>query len=115
MAGASGWLEADAGSATRLARATAASARARGNGRRNIGSSSWDRVAWTRDAATWAGPGGPATPRGAGFVPGTTGARDRMYPPAMRVLGIETSCDDTAAAVVEHGPGGPVVRSSVVA
>jgi N6-L-threonylcarbamoyladenine synthase len=38
-----------------------------------------------------------------------------MYPPAMRVLGIETSCDDTAAAVVEHGPDGPVVRSNVVA
>ena len=38
-----------------------------------------------------------------------------MYPPAMRVLGIETSCDDTAAAIVEHGPGGPVLRSNVVA
>ena len=33
----------------------------------------------------------------------------------MRVLGIETSCDDTAAAVVEHGPGGPVLRSNVIA
>ena len=33
----------------------------------------------------------------------------------MRVLGIETSCDDTAAAVVEHGPDGPVVRSNVIA
>ena len=33
----------------------------------------------------------------------------------MRVLGIETSCDDTAAAVVEHGPEGPVLRSNVVA
>jgi N6-L-threonylcarbamoyladenine synthase len=38
-----------------------------------------------------------------------------MYHPAMRVLGIETSCDDTAAAVVEHGPDGPVLRSNVVA
>ncbi|MEO6461772.1 MAG: tRNA (adenosine(37)-N6)-threonylcarbamoyltransferase complex transferase subunit TsaD [Candidatus Eisenbacteria bacterium] len=33
----------------------------------------------------------------------------------MRVLGIETSCDDTAAAVVEHGPDGPVLLSNVVA
>jgi N6-L-threonylcarbamoyladenine synthase len=33
----------------------------------------------------------------------------------MRVLGIETSCDDTAAAVVEHTPGGPLLRSNVVA
>ena len=33
----------------------------------------------------------------------------------MRVLGIETSCDDTAAAVVEHRPDGPVLRSNVVA
>ena len=38
-----------------------------------------------------------------------------MYPAAMRVLGIETSCDDTAAAVVEHGPDGPVLLSNVVA
>jgi N6-L-threonylcarbamoyladenine synthase len=38
-----------------------------------------------------------------------------MYPAAMRVLGIETSCDDTAAAVVEHGADGPVLRSNVVA
>ncbi len=33
----------------------------------------------------------------------------------MRVLGLETSCDDTAAAVVEHGPDGPLLRSNVVA
>ena len=38
-----------------------------------------------------------------------------MYPAAMRVLGIETSCDDTAAAVVEHGTDGPALRSNVVA
>jgi N6-L-threonylcarbamoyladenine synthase len=29
-------------------------------------------------------------------------------------LGIESSCDDTAAAVVRHGPAGPVILSSVV-
>lgn len=29
-------------------------------------------------------------------------------------LGLESSCDDTAAAVVRHGPGGPVILSSVV-
>src|SRR5271167_2827874 len=34
----------------------------------------------------------------------------------MLVLGIESSCDDTAAAVLEVGqPGAPIVRSSVVA
>jgi N6-L-threonylcarbamoyladenine synthase len=36
----------------------------------------------------------------------------------MRVLGIETSCDETAAAVVEAGPGGQTpwtLRSSIVA
>ncbi len=33
----------------------------------------------------------------------------------MIVLGIETSCDDTASAVVEHLPSGPVLRSNVVA
>ena len=29
-------------------------------------------------------------------------------------LGLESSCDDTAAAVVRHGPGGPEILSSVV-
>lgn len=33
----------------------------------------------------------------------------------MFVLGIETSCDDTAAAVVEHGPRPPRLVSSIVA
>ncbi|MCX7286736.1 MAG: tRNA (adenosine(37)-N6)-threonylcarbamoyltransferase complex transferase subunit TsaD [Rhodobacterales bacterium] len=30
----------------------------------------------------------------------------------LTLLGIESSCDDTAAAVVRHGPGGPVILSS---
>ena len=33
---------------------------------------------------------------------------------AMIVLGIETSCDDTAAAVVESGAAAPIIRSNLV-
>ena len=32
----------------------------------------------------------------------------------MIVLGIETSCDETAAAVVAEGPPGPRIRSNLV-
>lgn len=35
-------------------------------------------------------------------------------PQAMRVLGIETSCDETSAAVVEGGSGAPTLRSLVI-
>jgi N6-L-threonylcarbamoyladenine synthase len=33
----------------------------------------------------------------------------------VRILGIESSCDETAASVVEHGPAGAAILSSVVA
>jgi N6-L-threonylcarbamoyladenine synthase len=33
----------------------------------------------------------------------------------VRILGIESSCDETAASVVEQGPGGAAILSSVVA
>ncbi|MCJ7611805.1 MAG: tRNA (adenosine(37)-N6)-threonylcarbamoyltransferase complex transferase subunit TsaD, partial [Candidatus Aminicenantes bacterium] len=32
----------------------------------------------------------------------------------MRVLGIETSCDETSAAVVQGGPSGPYLASCVI-
>lgn len=35
-------------------------------------------------------------------------------PAPLTVLGIESSCDDTAAAVVRHGADGPVILSNVV-
>ncbi len=35
-------------------------------------------------------------------------------PPPLTVLGLESSCDDTAAAVVRDGPAGPAILSSVV-
>jgi N6-L-threonylcarbamoyladenine synthase len=33
----------------------------------------------------------------------------------IKILAIESSCDETACAVVEGGPAGPIVRSSVIA
>jgi len=35
--------------------------------------------------------------------------------PPLTILGIESSCDDTAAAVVRHGEGMPAILSSIVA
>ena len=32
----------------------------------------------------------------------------------LRILGIETSCDETSAAVLETGPGGVSLRSLVI-
>src|ERR1700710_172620 len=41
---------------------------------------------------------------------------NRMTPDTQTVLGLETSCDETAAAVVRRGPDGAVaVLSSVIA
>src|SRR5436853_5144694 len=41
---------------------------------------------------------------------------NRMNPSTQTVLGLETSCDETAAAVVRRGPDGAVgVLSSVIA
>ncbi len=37
-----------------------------------------------------------------------------MFTGPVRVLGIETSCDETAAAIVAGGPGGPEICSNIV-
>src|SRR6185437_1636733 len=61
---------------------------------------------------------GPAGGAALGRHPGADGGGgERVKVVVVRILGIESSCDETAAAVVEQGPGGEgaVIRASVVA